>query len=336
MPTSGRRPPARKRTRTIIWPGLTVTALLAGTTAGCGVIHASAASADGNSPGSAASAPASAPPPQPEALATAKVPSAVAKPAALKPSSSVSDAPAATTSSGSSPLDYAGSLVLDEAGSALASWNETASYCPTTSGMLANGTVGTDSSGDVTLTTPGKAGSCVALISPGAYSSDVIEADVYFPALPGKPDTIANWVGVWLTDGPAWPEDGELDAAEVEPVNAQSAVTWHSGTRADLFSASSSGFAPVQLPADSANLTPGWHVVDIVYTKGFFAVYYDGQEYSSYTSSNIPGSPLNLYFTMGDTPATASIEQSIGGAPINSDSSPATLSVKYLKIWSYR
>jgi hypothetical protein len=30
------------------------------------------------------------------------------------------------------------------------------------------------------------------------------------------------------------------------------------------------------------------------------------------------------------------VEQRIGGRPINSDSSPATLAVKYLRIWSYR
>jgi hypothetical protein len=328
--------PASKRNRSTRWPGLTATALLAGVTAGCGYVHASAVSPAGIGASVAASGTSSAPPPKPEVMATAKIPAPRSTPRHTSAGSSANDAPASGSGSGSSPQDYAGSLVLDEAGSALTSWNQTASYCPTTTGMLANGTVGTDSSGDATLTTPGKAGSCVALISPGTYSSDVIEADVDFPALPGKPGTIANWVSVWLTNGPAWPEDGELDGAEIEPVNAENAVTWHSGTTTDLFSASTSGFAPIQLPVDGPNLSPGWHTVDIVYTKGFFAVYYDGEKYSSYTSSNIPGSPLNLYFTMGDTPATASIEQSIGGAPINSASSPVTMSVKYLKIWSYR
>ena len=71
----------------------------------------------------------------------------------------------------------------------------------------------TDSSGDAVLATTGKAGSCVGLISPGAYSSAVIEAYIYFPPLPGKPDTIADWTSVWLTNQATWPVDGELDAA---------------------------------------------------------------------------------------------------------------------------
>jgi hypothetical protein len=30
------------------------------------------------------------------------------------------------------------------------------------------------------------------------------------------------------------------------------------------------------------------------------------------------------------------MEQQIGGPPLNSDSSPATLAVKYVRVWSYR
>jgi hypothetical protein len=76
--------------------------------------------------------------------------------------------------------------------------------------------------------------------------------------------------------------------------------------------------------------------VDIVYAKGFFAVYYDGQQYSTYTSSNVTGSPLNIYITTSVTPDISSIVQQLGGPPVNSDSSPATLAVKYLRIWSFQ
>jgi hypothetical protein len=231
---------------------------------------------------------------------------------------------------------YEGSLVLDATPAQLKSWNQTAPYCKQTPGMLTNGTVGTGSDGALTLTTTGEAGSCGALISSGTYSSDVIEADINFPALPGSRQTIANWVSFWLTYAPQWPESGELDAVEVEPVNAANAVTWHSGTAANQFTASTSGFAPVQLPAEAANLSPGWHVVDIVYTKGFFAVYYDGVEYTSYTSAHITGSPLNVYITMADTPNTAAIRDKIGSPPINSSPASATLAVRYVKIWSLR
>jgi hypothetical protein len=85
------------------------------------------------------------------------------------------------------------------------------------------------SSDDAVLATTGTPGSCVAAISPGAYSSAVIEAYIYFPPLPGKPDTIADWTSFWLTDQATWPVDGELDAVEAETATGVNAVAWHWG-----------------------------------------------------------------------------------------------------------
>jgi hypothetical protein len=242
-------------------------------------------------------------------------------------------APAART-----PLaggSYAGSLLLDDAGSRLASWNQTSQTCPELPFPVTDGTVGTDARGDATLTVNGP-GSCAALVSPDSYASAVIEAEVDFPALPGHPGTIANWTALWLTDDGAWPENGELDAVETEPVNGVNAVSWHSGTVGALFVASTDGFYPARLPVSAPNLTPGWHTVDVVYTRGFFAVYYDGRQYTSYTSDHVTGDPLNIYVTTTVTPDVSSAEQQIGGPPVNSDASPATVAVRYLRIWSYR
>ena len=327
-----RRRPARIRSRSAQSVCLGLTALLTGATAGCAALTQS-----GSAAGSSGQASSMAAPPAPMAVATARVPSSESldSPSPLGTSGG-SGGSGGSSGAPASLQGYEGSLVLDATGAQMESWNKTASYCPETSGMLGNGVVGTDSEGAVALTTSGKAGSCVGLISPGGYSSDVIEADIDFPALPSNAQTMANWAGFWLTDSANWPEGGELDAVEVEPVNASSAVTWHSGTRSDEFSASTSGFGQIQLPVDGDNLSPGWHVVDIVYTKGFFAVYYDGREYTSYTSSNVTGSPLNIYLTMANTPDTAYIEKMIGSPPINSDPSPATLSVRYVKVWSLR
>jgi hypothetical protein len=257
------------------------------------------------------------------------------------PTASASASASPTTSAPASltPLggaNYAGQLILNDTGAQTASWNATSSYCPETSGFVGDGTVGTNSSGDVTLTTTSTSGSCVGLISPGSYASDVIEADIYFPALPGSPDTLANWTGIWLTDGAEWPMDGELDANESEPVNGVDAVSWHSGTADDEFSASTDDFFQTQLPKLSTNLTPGWHVVDIVYTQGFFAVYYDGHEYTQWSSSNITGDPLNIYLTMVNTPDISSIVQRIGGNPVNSDPDSPTLEMKYVRVWQYQ
>jgi hypothetical protein len=231
---------------------------------------------------------------------------------------------------------YAGALILNQSGSQLASWNQTSSYCPTDSGWSADGTVGTNSAGDVTLKTSGKSGSCAALISPNTYSAGIIEADINFPALPGTPGTIANWTAFWLTYGPTWPTRGELDAVEVEPVTGRNAVSWHSGTVASEFSASTDDLYATKLPAMSANLTPGWHVVDIVYTKGFFAISYDGREFTEFSSSNVTGAPLNIQITTSVTPNIASVVQKIGGTPKNSDTSPATVAVKYVRVWALK
>ena len=176
----------------------------------------------------------------------------------------------------------------------------------------------------------------MALVSPATYSSAVIEADIDFPALPGSSDTIANWTSFWLTDGANWPQDGELDAVEAEPVTGVNATAWHSGTNGNEFSASTDDFFSTKLPKNTGNLTPGWHTVDIVYSQGFMAVYYDGQEWTSYQSSNVTGDPLNIYITTSVTADNSQVDGTIGGSPKNSDSSPATVAVKYLKVWSFK
>ena len=289
-----------------------------------------------------------APPPAPIVIATAR-PTAGKhgrKPTPRPTTSTAAPTPAPSIVSASPPnasltplggASYAGSLVLNDTGSQLTSWNQTSEFCSEQSWEVPNGTVSTDSSDDAVLTVDGSDGSCVGLISPGAYSSAVIEADIDFPALPGNSDTIADWTSFWLTNGAAWPEDGELDAVEAEPVDGINATAWHGGTSDSPLWLSTDGFAQDgTLPKDGANLTPGWHVVDIVYTKGFFAVYYDGKQFTSLSSDDVTGDPLNIYLTTSVTPDISQIQQQLGGPPVNSSSSPATLAVKYLKVWSFQ
>ena len=271
------------------------------------------------------------------------------KKASPKSSSSPSDSVSAKAGSTDAPsqqaivaaplagANYAGSLVLNETGAQLASWNPAAaSYCTESSWMVTDGSVSTDSGNDVVLTTTGKPGSCVGIVSPGAYSSDVIEVDVDLPALPGNSGTIANWSGIWLTDRADWPDNGELDAVETVPNNGESGVTWHWGTASSPLSISTGGAPEGTLPIDGPNITPGWHVVDIVYTKGFFAVYYDGREYTSLSSDIITGSALSILITELVAPDNSEVEQEIAGPPTTSDSSPADIDVKYVRIWSFK
>jgi hypothetical protein len=263
-------------------------------------------------------------------------------PAKARPSAKATPSAAATYPRIVSPppiagASHAGGVMLNATGATLTSWNQTSSFCSGESWEVGDGTVSADSSGDAVLATTGKPGSCVGLVSPGAYSSAVIEAYIYFPPLPGKPDTIADWTSVWLTDQATWPVDGELDAVEAEPVTGVNATAWHGGTTDSPLWMSTDGFAQDgTLPKDGPNLTPGWHVVDIVYTKGFFSVYYDGRQFTSLSSDVVTGSPLNILITTSVTPDISQVEQTIGGPPLNSDSSPAGMAVKYVKIWSYK
>jgi len=241
-----------------------------------------------------------------------------------------------STVPGGAAAGYAGALELNASGAEIASWNQTSNFCPEASWAVPDGTVTTNDAGDALLSTTGKPGSCVAVITPGSYSSGVVEADIDFPALPGKPGTIANWTALWLTNQPDWPADGEIDAVETEPATGVNAVSYHWGTRGKPLEMSTDGFAPDgKIPVAGSNLTPGWHVVDVVFAKGFFAVYYDGREFASSHSSAITGAPLNILLNSSVTPSTKAVQKTIGGKPKNSDSSPATVEIKYLKVWSY-
>ena len=187
------------------------------------------------------------------------------------------------------------------------------------------------------LTTTGKAGSCVALVSPQQYSSAVIEAYAYFPPLPGKSGTIADWTSLWMVNQSQWPQDGELDAVEAEPATGVNATAYHWGSAGAEQSVSTDGYAnDGALPKDGPNLSPGWHVVDIAYTAGFFSVWYDGKLFTTAQNSVITGSALNLLITTSVTPDTGETEQTIGGSPQNSDSQPAGMAVKYVKIWAFK
>jgi hypothetical protein len=224
---------------------------------------------------------------------------------------------------------YEGSLLVNETGAGLGSW-ASASTC-TGHGWAADGTVTTGSSGNLLLTTTGQSDSCAALASPGTYSSAVIQAAIDFPACPGKPGSIANWTAFWLADASSWPEAGELDGVETQPPTGENAVSWHSGTdnrgtpSYNVSTVNDGWFHGTPLPTKTGNLTPGWHTVDIVYTKGFFAVYYDGKLYASFANSNVTGDPLTIYLTTDVDPHSD-----------NDATTPVTIKVQYLKIWAYK
>jgi hypothetical protein len=243
-----------------------------------------------------------------------------------RPRASARPKPASTTPAVTS---YEGALQLSKTGAGLAAW-ASPSTC-TGHNWAADGTVATGPGGNLLLTTTGHADSCAALASPGTVSSAVIQAEIYFPACPGKPGSIANWTAFWLADAASWPEAGELDAVETQPPTGVNAASWHSGAAVrgtptyNVSTVNDGWFHGTPLPTSTANLTPGWHTVDIVYTKGFFAVYYDLKLYAHFASSNVTGDPLTIYLTTDVDPHSD-----------NDATTPVTIKVQYLKIWAYK
>lgn len=77
-------------------------------------------------------------------------------------------------------------------------------------------------------------------------------------------------------------------------------------------SASTGTFHQTKPPIKGPNPTPGWHLVDIVYTKGSFAVYYDGYESTSYRSK-VTGWTPDTMLTSTVTPKTDAAWNLIGG-----------------------
>lgn len=277
------------------------------------------------------------------AFAVARLPTHAASPAPTRTHKATASptASSAVRPDGNVPMggsEYAGSLILDKSGAQLTSWNQTSDFCASDSWEVPDGTVSSNASGEATLSTTGTDGSCVAIFSPDGYSSAVIEADVNFPALPGNSNMIANWTSVWLTSQQAgtWPRVGELDSVEAEPDVGRSAVSYHWGSADNEQTVSTESWGEVMLPAESSNIGPGWHVVDIVWTSGFFAVYYDGHLYTSYRGDSVTGAALQLAISSTVAPDNSDIEKLLGGPPINSDRSPATIAVKYVKVWSYK
>jgi hypothetical protein len=93
--------------------------------------------------------------------------SGIPRPAA-SPAARLTACPAPAASRHLASGGYAGTLVLSGTGTRLMSWNQTWRRCLEQPFRVADGTVGTDLSGNATLTVNGQ-GSCAALVSLDCY-----------------------------------------------------------------------------------------------------------------------------------------------------------------------
>jgi hypothetical protein len=152
--------------------------------------------------------------------------------------------------------------------------------------------VSVNSSGYAELTTNGQPGNCTSIESPHTYPTAdgyVYEADIYF-------STWENWPSFWMY-GNDWPQDGEIDGVEANL--DQNYVTWHYGTNNSTIGTGSWNDQVVQ--PTSANISPGWHIVDIAFGGNRIQIFYDGKPYVTIpeTLTGTTDDPMWITFSDG-------------------------------------
>ncbi|MBO0801745.1 MAG: glycoside hydrolase family 16 protein [Nocardiopsaceae bacterium] len=156
-----------------------------------------------------------------------------------------------------------------------------------------------NSSGYAELDTTGNAGDCESIESPHTYPTAdgyVYEADIYF-------STWENWSSFWMY-GNDWPQDGEIDAVEANLDNNY--VTWHYGTGNSTIGTGS--WNDQVVTPTSANISPGWHIIDIAFGGNRIQVFYDGQPYVTIpeTLTATTDDPMWITFSDGSCDAQTS------------------------------
>jgi hypothetical protein len=200
------------------------------------------------------------------------------------------------------PASQVGKLLVNDTGDNLARWPRQ---------QRGTGGTMTHSNSVLELSTSGANNNGYSIISPNTYRSGIFEARLYFPgARNGK---IADWPAFWLSSAwsgaVSWPDGGEMDLAE--GLSGDLTVTYHYGDNGTPEFTS-------PFPVTSA---PGWYVVTGVWTKGRWAVYYNGKLVKT-ISGVVVNDPMNIILT--------AFEGNYGNQP----GQPSTLKVSYVRVWS--
>jgi hypothetical protein len=190
--------------------------------------------------------------------------------------------------------------------------------------------VSLSSSGYAELDTTGAAGNCTSIQSPQTMPTKpgyVYEADVYF-------SNFEDWTTFWMY-GSDWPGQGEIDAVEANfGVNY---VTWHYPPCSPSASDSEVSTNPwtytckATVKPVSADILPGWHIVDLAFTSSGLQVYYDGALYVT-INENVTtrgNDPMWLTFSEGSCDEVGGNECAAGAAGV-----PGNVQVKYLRIFT--
>lgn len=161
-----------------------------------------------------------------------------------------------------------------------------------------------DAGSAVVVHTTGANGDCATIQSLHTYPvSDgyVYEAKVYFSAIPGT-QQFADWNAFWMY-GNDWPVDGETDA--VETTFGTQFVSYHYGTNnSEVSTCNVSNHCDASagpITPRSANITPGWHIVDIAYGDHRIQIFYDGHVYTTIAGSFVDPKPSWITFSAGSS-----------------------------------
>lgn len=190
--------------------------------------------------------------------------------------------------------------------------------------------VSLNSSGYAELDTTGAADNCTSIQSPQTMPTGpgyVYEADVYF-------STFQDWPAFWMY-GNSWPAQGEIDAVEANyGVNY---VSWHYALCSRSASDSEISTNPwtytckTTVKPVGANITAGWHIVDIAFTSTGVQVYYDGSLYVTINESVTTkgNDPMWVTFSEGSCAGQSGSECAAGAEGV-----AGNVQVKYVRVFS--
>lgn len=188
------------------------------------------------------------------------------------------------------------------------------------------------------LTTTGASGDCTYFESPHAYpTSDgyVYETRVNF-------SNFTQWDSFWMV-GNNWPSDGEIDS--VEGPHGTSYMSYHYGNPGSYSTCNNTNgcdgnATPLQDGPHGANISPGWHTIDISFGghgagQGQVAVWYDGTLYGQVWGPNVlNGGNQNdpFWFTWGTGSCdSANNGNNCGSTPVPD---PGTVKVAWIRIFT--
>jgi beta-glucanase (GH16 family) len=147
-----------------------------------------------------------------------------------------------------------------------------------------------------------------------SFTYGFVEVRAWLPTLANG--QAADWPAIWL-DGQSWPNDGEIDL--MEGLGGSVCAHWHGPTNGGAGYGAGGGTG-----CPAGTYTGGWHTFAADWEPGIVTYYYDGKSIGSVSSSTstITGSPMYIILNLA-------------GEPGGGTTAPATLRIKYVRVWQH-